>query len=74
MKKSEIISLTEYGCGLNIDVSKFTFAEVRQMARSARKSGGVLAICYADKFFTAEEILVIAQEGGKSLVFDFRKN
>lgn len=73
MKKSEIISLTKYGCGLTIDASKFTYAELRQMARSTRKSGGILVIHHADEFFSAEEILVIAQEGGKYLTFDFRK-
>lgn len=44
------------------------------MARSTRKSGGSLIIRNADEFFTSEEIVVIAQEGGKSLTFDFRKN
>ena len=74
MKKSEIISLTECGCGLVIDASRFTYAEIRKMARSTRKSGGSLIIRNADEFFTSEEIVVIAQEGGKSLTFDFRKN
>lgn len=74
MKKSEIISLTEYGCGLAIDASRFTYAEVRQMARSTRKSGGSLVICNANEFFSSEEIIVIAQEGGKCLTFDLRKN
>ena len=73
MKKSEMISLTEHGCGLAIDAGKFTYAEIRQMARSTRKSSGMLVIHHADEFFSAEEILVIAQEGGKCLTFDFRK-
>ena len=71
MKKSEIIALTEYGCGLCIDASKFTYAELRQMARATRKSGGSLVIHNADEFFTAEEILIIAQEGNRFVTFHF---
>lgn len=44
MKKSEIISLTEYGCGLTIDANRFAYSEVRTMARQTRNSGGSLTI------------------------------
>lgn len=43
MKESEMISLTEHGCVLAIEAGKFTYAEIRQMARSTRKSSGMLS-------------------------------
>ncbi len=62
MKKSEIISLTEYGCGLTIDANKFAYSEVRTMARQTRNSGGSLTIRNAD-IFSFNEIKMICQEG-----------
>lgn len=62
MKKSEIISLTEYGCGLTIDANKFTYSEVRSMARQIKNSGGSLTIRNTD-VFSFNEIKMICEEG-----------
>lgn len=68
MKKSEIISLTEYGCGLTIDANKFAYSEVRTMARQTRNSGGSLTIRNAD-IFSLSEIKMICEEGRGHITF-----
>ncbi len=72
MKKSEIISLTEYGCGLTIDANKFAYSEVRTMARQTRNSGGSLTIRNAD-IFSFNEIKMICQEGKGFIRLDWRR-
>lgn len=68
MKKSEIISLTEYGCGLTIDANKFAYSEVRTMARQTRNSGGSLTIRNA-YIFSLSEIKMICEEGRGHITF-----
>lgn len=62
MKKSELISLTEYGCGLTIDANKFTYSEVCLMARQTKNSGGNLTIRNAE-VFSFNEIKMVCEEG-----------
>ncbi|RXE72591.1 hypothetical protein ED551_12955 [Muribaculaceae bacterium Isolate-013 (NCI)] len=68
MKKSEIISLTEYGCGLTIDANRFAYSEVRTMARQTRNSGGSLTIRNA-YIFSLSEIKMICEEGRGHITF-----
>lgn len=62
MKKSELISLTEFGCHLTIDANKFTCSEVRLMARQTKNSGGELTIQNIEVFSFCE-IKMICEEG-----------
>lgn len=62
MKKSEIILLAEYGCSLTIDANKFTYSEIRSMARQTKNSSGKLTIKNAD-VFSFNEIKMICEEG-----------
>ena len=68
MKKSEIISLTEYGCGLTIDANRFAYSDVRTMARQTRNSGGSLTIRNA-YIFSLSEIKMICEEGRGHITF-----
>lgn len=68
MKKSEITSLTEYGCGLTIDANRFAYSEVRTMARQTRNSGGSLTIRNA-YIFSLSEIKMICEEGRGHITF-----
>ena len=62
MTKSEIITLTEYGCSLTIDANKFAYPEIRTMARQTKNSRGRLTITNAE-IFSFSEIRMICEEG-----------
>ena len=68
MNKSEIISLTEYGCGLTLDANRFACSEVRTWARQTRNSGGSLTIRNA-YIFSLSEIKMICEEGRGHITF-----
>lgn len=62
MKKSELISLTEFGCHLTVDANKFTHSELRSMACKTKSSGGELTIRNIE-VFSFSEIKMICEEG-----------
>ena len=61
MTTKEITTLVKAGCNITVSVEKFTYNEVRLLARTAKSSGAMVTI-HDSGIFTFNELLLLANE------------